>query len=215
MGRRVVVALWGNAAIRVLTGFLTLFVAFVVKAETVRQPSQQVLLLAMVGAAAGLGSVVGNVAGGLGTRVGRGGSGARVSFARSDAVVFWCVGAGAVGALAVATLPGVPVAAACALVASTASALAKVCLDAVIQRDLPERSRASAFGRSETALQLAWVCGGAMGVLLPPVYRIGFYSVAGVVLLVGAQAVMVSRGSSLLPWIRHREQPVLQPESVR
>src|SRR5689334_4010003 len=31
MGRGVAVALWGNAAIRVLTGFLTLFVAFVVK----------------------------------------------------------------------------------------------------------------------------------------------------------------------------------------
>ena len=48
-----------------------------------------------------------------------------------------------------------------------ASALAKVSLDAVIQRDLPEESRASAFGRSETVLQLAWVTGGALGVLLP------------------------------------------------
>jgi hypothetical protein len=210
MGRRVVVALWGNAAVRVLTGFLTLFVAFVVKAETVRQPSQQVLLLGVVGAAAGLGSVVGNVVGGLSAR-----SRGRISFARSDAVVFWCAGAGAVGALAVAAVPGVPVAAACALVASTASALAKVCLDAVIQRDLPDRSRASAFGRSETALQLAWVCGGAMGVLLPPVYWIGFCSAAGVVVLVGAQAVLISRGGSLLPWIRHREQPVLRPEAAR
>ena len=221
MGRRVVVALWGNAAVRVLTGFLTLFVAFVVKAETVRQPSQQVLLLGVVGAAAGIGSVVGNVVGGLSARGnssargGSGGRGGRISFARSDAVVFWCAGAGAVGALAVAALPGVPVAAACALVASTASALAKVCLDAVIQRDLPERSRASAFGRSETALQLAWVCGGAMGVLLPPVYWIGFCSAAGVVVLVGGQAVLISRGGSLLPWIRHREQPVLRPEAAR
>ena len=33
MGRSVVVALWGNGAIRVLTGFLTLFVAFVVKPD--------------------------------------------------------------------------------------------------------------------------------------------------------------------------------------
>ena len=33
MGARVAVALWGNGAIRVLTGFLTLFVAFVVKAR--------------------------------------------------------------------------------------------------------------------------------------------------------------------------------------
>jgi MFS family permease len=207
MGRRVVVSLWANSAIRVLTGFLMLFVAFVVKAQTEREPRQQLVLLGVVGAAAGLGSFVGN------------GIGARQSFARSDALVFACVAASAAGALAVAVLPGIPAAALCALVASTASALAKVCLDAVIQRDLPERSRASAFGRSETVLQLAWVFGGALGVLLPPVYWIGFSSVTAVVLLVGAQAVMVSKGRSLLPWIRHRGQPVLhtsagQPHGV-
>ncbi|HEY2095812.1 MAG TPA: MFS transporter [Pseudonocardia sp.] len=197
MGRRVVVSLWANCAIRVLTGFLTLFIAFVVKAQTVQEPSRQLVLLGIVGAAAGVGSFVGN------------GAGSRLDFARSDALVFGCVGVSVAGAVAVAVLPGIPVAAVCALLASTASALAKVCLDAVIQRDLPERSRASAFGRSETVLQLAWVFGGALGVLLPPVYWIGFTSITVAVLLTGGQAVLVSRGSSLLPWIRHREQPVL------
>jgi len=38
--------------------------------------------------------------------------------------------------------------------------------DASLQDDLPEESRASAFGRSESTLQLAWVLGGALGVLL-------------------------------------------------
>jgi MFS family permease len=199
MGRRVVVSLWANSAIRVLTGFLMLFVAFVVKARTEQDPARQLVLLGIVGAAAGLGSFVGN------------GLGARQSFARSNALVFGCVGASAGAALAVALLPGITLAAICALVAATASALAKVCLDAVIQRDLPERSRASAFGRSETVLQLAWVFGGALGVLLPPVYWIGFSSVTAVVVLLGGQAVMISKGRSLLPWIRHREQPVLHP----
>jgi len=201
MGRRVVVSLWANCAIRILTGFLMLFVAFVVKAQTENEPARQLVLLGIVGAAAGVGSFVGN------------GVGARQSFARSDALVFGCVGASAAGALAVAVLPGITVAAICALVAATASALAKVCLDAVIQRDLPERSRASAFGRSETVLQLAWVFGGALGVLLPPVYWIGFSSVTAAVLLLGGQAVLISRGSSLLPWIRHRGQPVLGAEA--
>ena len=201
MGRRVVVSLWANCAIRILTGFLMLFVAFVVKAQTEHEPARQLILLGIVGAAAGIGSFVGN------------GVGARQSFARSDALVFGCVGASAAGALAVAVLPGITVAAICALVAATASALAKVCLDAVIQRDLPERSRASAFGRSETVLQLAWVFGGALGVLLPPVYWIGFSSVTAAVLLLGGQAVLISRGSSLLPWIRHRGQPVLGTEA--
>jgi len=201
MGRRVVVSLWANCAIRVLTGFLMLFVAFVVKAQTEQEPTRQLVLLGIVGAAAGVGSFVGN------------GVGARQDFARSDALVFGCVGASALGAAAVAVLPGITVAAICALIASTASALAKVCLDAVIQRDLPDRSRASAFGRSETLLQLAWVFGGALGVLLPPVYWIGFTSITVAVLLTGGQAVLISRGSSLLPWIRHREQPVIRHQA--
>lgn len=201
MGRHVVVALWANSAIRVLTGFLMLFVAFAVKAQTEHDPSRQLVLLGIVGATAGVGSFIGNAAG------------ARQLFARSDTVLFGCVGGCVAGATAAAVLPGIALAAVCALLASTASALAKVCLDAVIQRDLPERSRASAFGRSETVLQLAWVFGGALGVLLPPVYWIGFSVAATMVALVGAQAVLISRGHSLLPWIRHRAPTPVPPSA--
>ncbi|MBO0876342.1 MAG: MFS transporter, partial [Pseudonocardia sp.] len=129
-------------------------------------------------------------------------------FVRSDPVVFACVGVAVASGVAATVLPGITMSAVCALVASTASALAKVCLDAVIQRDLPERSRASAFGRSETVLQLAWVFGGAMGVLLPPVYWIGFAVASAAAALVGGQAMLISRGTSLLPLIRHREPPL-------
>jgi MFS family permease len=195
MGRRVVVSLWGSGSIRVLTGFLTLFVAFVVKAQTVQEPSQQLLLLGVVGAAAGIGGFVGNSLG------------ARQRFDRSDPLVLGCVGVSVLAAVAAAVFPGIAAATVCALVAAIVSALSKVCLDAVIQRDLPERSRASAFGRSETVLQLAWVLGGAMGVLIPPVYRIGFTSVAVLVALGGIQTALVGRGRSLVPWIRYREEP--------
>jgi hypothetical protein len=97
-----------------------------------------------------------------------------------------------------------------ALLGATCSALGKVALDAVIQRDLPERSRASAFGRSETVLQLAWVFGGALGVLLPhDSFRLGFGVVAGVVALGGVQAALVSRGHSALRLpARRRPAPV-------
>jgi hypothetical protein len=192
MGRRVVVSLWANGSIRVLTGFLMLFVAFVIKAQTEHNPSRQLVLLAVVGVAAGVGSIAGNAIG------------SKQHFNRSDLLVLCCVSVCVAGATAVAVLPGVPTAAVCALAAATASALAKVCLDAVIQRDLPERSRASAFGRSETVLQLCWVLGGALGVLLPPVYWIGFATVAAVVALGGLQSMLIARGRSLLPWIRHR-----------
>jgi hypothetical protein len=193
MGRRVVVALWANGAIRVLTGFLMLFVAFVIKAQTEHTPTRQVILLGIVGASAGAGSIVGNLVG------------SRQRFDRPDRLVLSCVAACVIGSAAVVALPGVGTASICTLIAATASALAKVCLDAVIQRDLPERSRASAFGRSETVLQLSWVLGGALGVLLPPVFWIGFATAGAVVALGGTQSLLVGRGSSLLPWIRHRD----------
>jgi MFS family permease len=172
MGRAVIVALWGNGATRVLTGFLTLFVAFVVKAQTE-------------------GSFVGNAIG------------SRQRFGHSDALVLSAVGIAATAAAAAAVLPGIGTAAVTALIAATCSALAKVVLDAVVQRDLPERSRASAFGRSETVLQLAWVFGGALGVLLPhDTFRLGFGIVAGVLVLVGVQTALVGRGRTLLPFHR-------------
>jgi MFS family permease len=187
MGRQVVVALWGNGTVRVLTGFLTLFVAFVVKAQTEGSPGWQVVLLGIVGAAAGAGSFIGNAVG------------ARIHFGKPAQAILGCVAAGLTMAVLAALVGGIAVAAVTALVAATASAMAKVCLDAVIQRAVPEESRASAFGRSETVLQTAWVLGGALGVLLPPTYWIGFASVSVVLALGLAQMLLIRRGGSLVP----------------
>ena len=54
-----------------------------------------------------------------------------------------------------------------ALVAGLGQSLAKVSLDATIQRDVHERIQASAFARSDTTLQLAWVIGGFVGIAMP------------------------------------------------
>jgi MFS family permease len=187
MGRRVVVALWGAGTARILTGFLTLFVAFVVKAQTEGSPGRQVVLLGIVGAAAGAGSFLGN------------GVGARLHFGNPDQAILGCVIAGLTMAMLTALVQGIVIAAVTALVAATSSAVAKVCLDAVIQRGVPEVSRASAFGRSETVLQTAWVMGGALGVLLPPTYWIGFATVSVFLALGLAQALLTRRGASLIP----------------
>ncbi|PZS37746.1 MAG: MFS transporter [Pseudonocardiales bacterium] len=192
MGRQVVVALWGNGTARLLTGFLTLFVAFAVKAQTEGSPGRQLVLLGIVGAAAGAGSFLGN------------GVGARMHFGRPDQAIVGCVVAGLTMAVLTALVSGIAVAAVTALVAATGSAVAKVCLDAVIQRRVPEESRASAFGRSETVLQTAWVMGGALGVLLPPTYWIGFASVSALLSLGLAQTVLIRRGASLIPGSRRR-----------
>jgi len=211
MGRAVVVALWGNGSIRVLTGFLTLFVAFVVKTQTEADPNptQQLLLIGIVGASAGVGAFAGNAVG------------SRQRFTRGDGsrragntVVLVCIAIPVIAAAAAAVLPGIGSAAVVALTAATGSALAKVCLDAVIQRDLPEESRASAFGRSETVLQLTWVLGGALGVLLPhTTYWIGFTVVAAVVTLGGVQTALLSRGRGL-PFLSPRGVPAPQPAQV-
>jgi hypothetical protein len=55
-----------------------------------------------------------------------------------------------------------------ALITTMAGSMSKLGLDAVIQRDVSEDVRNSAFARSETALQLAWVVGGAFGLLPMP-----------------------------------------------
>jgi hypothetical protein len=190
MGRHVVVALWGNGSIRVLTGFLMMFAAFAVKAQTEgggHSPFAQLLMLGVIGAAAGAGGFVGNALG------------SRTQFGKADQVVLGCLGGSLLATVLAALAPGLATAAIVGLVGATASALAKVSLDAVIQEDLPEESRASAFGRSETVLQLAWCFGGAVGLLLPPTYWIGFMTIS-IVLAVGlAQTFLMRRGTSLVP----------------
>ncbi|WP_104477520.1 MFS transporter [Actinokineospora auranticolor] len=187
MGRHVVVSLWGNGTIRVLTGFLMMFAAFAVRAQNEAEPFQQLLLLGLIAGAAGLGSFAGNAIG------------ARVHVRNHEQLVLGCV-IGALAATVVATITaGIFAATVVGLVGAVASALAKNSLDAVIQDELPEESRASAFGRSETVLQLGWVFGGAVGVLLPPIWWVGFL-VVSIMLGVGLAQTLVTRGGgSLIP----------------
>ncbi len=194
----VVTTLWANGTIRVETGFLALFIAFVIKSEfTESSGFTQLLMLGLVGAAAGIGGFLGN------------GLGARLPLDKPDITSIFCLAATAVATFVAILAPGLVTAAIVGLVGSTASSLAKVSLDSVIQHELPEASRASAFGRSETVLQLAWVFGGAVGLLIggvwsfghDRVYAIGF-SVITVLLVVGlVQSMLVRRGRSLFPWL--------------
>lgn len=81
-----------------------------------------------------------------------------------------------------------------AVLAATAGfcqALAKLSLDAMIQRDVPEAVRTSAFARSETLLQMAWVLGGAIGIALP---LNGVLGMAVAAAIVAAGTTMALRG---------------------
>jgi hypothetical protein len=178
--------------VRVLTGFLMMVAAFAVKAhaeQNGQSPFTQLLLLGIIGAAAGVGGFIGNALG------------SRLQFGHPTQVVLGSAAAALASTVLAAVFAGIATAAIVGLVGATASALAKISLDAVIQADLPEESRASAFGRSETVLQLAWCFGGAIGLLLPPTYWIGFLVVS---LLLGIgllQTFLVQRGSTLLPFL--------------
>ena len=121
-------------------------------------------------------------------------------------MVLWSAGGAAVVTVLAAAFYSFPLAAVVAGVAALTNALGKVSLDAIIQREVPERQRASAFARSETVLQLAWVVGGALGIALPPIGWLGF-TVAAVLLGVAVAAILygVLRGRS------HPPSPVAPP----
>lgn len=97
-------------------------------------------------------------------------------------------------------------------VAGFTQALSKLSLDAMIQRDVPEEVRTSAFARSETLLQMSWVVGGAIGIALPLNGVLGI-SVAAGLLALGAVASVrgllgaARRGSPHPAW-HERVRPI-------
>ena len=186
LGRNTITALWGNCTIKVMVGFLFLYPAFVAKAQDA-SGWVQLGILGMIGAAAGAGNFAGNFAA------------ARLELGRPAVLVVRATVAVGIAALAVAVTGSLIVAAAATLVTSAASAIAKASLDASLQDDLPEESRASAFGRSESVLQLAWVLGGALGVLVYTDLWVGFTAVTALLIPGLAQTVLSYRGYSLVP----------------
>lgn len=176
VGPAVTHALGANAALRCLSGFLIFFLAFLLREHPLTGQGAAVSL-GLVGVAAGLGNA-------LGTAVG--------AWLRSRApeIIIVTVVAVALGtAIVAAVFFGTFLVACLAAVAGFAQALAKLALDALIQRDVPELVRSSAFARSETLLQMAWVFGGAVGIVMPLNGTVG--------LLAGAAFVAVGWLSTL------------------
>ena len=150
----VVNGLRSNAGLRLLSGFLTIFMAF-----TLREPPASMgwdgnptILLGLVVGGAGAGNTVGTLIG------------SAASSRRPEKVVIGVL------VLDVAVLATVGVlftwwtAVILGLTVGICQSLGKLSLDAMIQRDVPERVRTSMFARSETLLQLGWVTGGLIGI---------------------------------------------------
>ncbi|WP_107453039.1 MFS transporter [Streptomyces sp. MJM8645] len=168
VGPSVILALRAMSALRWLVGFLVMFLAFLLREEPIGG-LRPTLALGLVALAAGTGNALGSV---LGSWLRTRGPEATVT-----AMLLLATGATAAAALWYGVVTVVLVAG----VAGVAASLGKLSLDALIQRDVPEAVRTSAFARSETLLQLSWVAGGAVGILLPLNGVLGLSVAAGVV----------------------------------
>ncbi len=153
-------ALRANLGPRFLSGFLTMFMAFLLREVPIGDWKPEVLLGIVIGAA-GLGNLLGIALASLLKEV------------NPRVTVVLAVLAGAVMSGLAALFYGVVTAALLGLTAGLAQSLAKLSLDSLIQRDVPERVRTSAFARSDTTLQLAWVIGGFVGIAMPLLPQLG------------------------------------------
>jgi len=160
-----------NLGLRFVSGFLTMYLAFLLRDQPVSGVKGAVAAAAVI-AAAGIGNSLGTLLGSL------------LRARKPETVVLVVLLVDAAVAVAVAVLYGLPILIALGLVAGLCSSLGKLSLDAMIQRDVPESVRTSVFARSETVLQLAWVIGGGCGIVLPLIPRLGFGFLAGVLLVV-------------------------------
>jgi hypothetical protein len=183
-GRLVTAALVGSACLRGLYGFLLLFLAFTIKA---RELPTEVLgrslgdgpAIALVGGALAAGTF-------LATAVGT-----RLRIRRPVALqAGGLIAITALGILAAVRFNLLTIALLC-LVTAVASGLAKLAVDASIQEKINEHVRASAFAHSETLLMLAWVAGGAIG-LIPLDGRVGIGVATGFAALAALRAVLVA-----------------------
>jgi MFS family permease len=172
-------ALRANCGPRWLSGFLTMFMAFLLRDNPIGDWKPELLLGAVIGAA-GLGNTLGIAIGSLIRRL------------NPAVTVVLALLADAAVAVVAALFYGLPSLLLLGLTAGLAQALAKLSLDSTIQRDVPSRIQASAFARSDTTLQLAWVIGGFVGIVMPLMPQLGLGIAAGV-LGVWATFVLISR----------------------
>ncbi|MFF5233780.1 MFS transporter [Dactylosporangium sp. NPDC000521] len=157
-GQVVISALIGSAILRALYGFLTLFLAFAIKERSLPvglgpwQLSEQVAVVVVAGAL-GVGSFLATAVG-TRLRIHRPALLQAVGIALTAFVALIAADRGSLGAVALLCL-----------VTAIASGLAKLAVDASIQERADEQVRASAFAHSETLLMVAWVLGGAVGLI--------------------------------------------------
>lgn len=186
--RTVRLAQLATAVVRVLNGFLLLLLAFAFK-----DLGGGILDLGTVLAAGGAGFFVASLT-----------SPALEQRLREEPMVVAGLAVEAAAAFIAGQWFGLPAAAFLAAAAGFAWGTAKLAFDGLLQSAVPENSRGTAFTRSETLFQLAWVAGAFVPTALPLPTSIGLV-LAGLAALT-AQVVYVSH--LLIPLREgHRSNP--------
>jgi MFS family permease len=153
LGPAVFEAMQANATVRLFYGFMISFLAFILRTEKFGHTSDKIAL-------GGLAAVIA-IGGIIGTGVG--------SALRSRApqlLIFVVLAVSMIVTIAGALLFGLPAVLIVALAATIAQTLVKASLDSILQREVPEEKRSSAFAFSETIHQLALVIGGLIGIAM-------------------------------------------------
>ncbi len=154
-------AMWSTGGTRVLTGFLIMFMAFLAKEHPI-DGFRGELVLAFIAVAIGVGNSLGSVVGNV------------VRDQRPERIAMVSVLAATLSCLATGIWYGVWTLVVLGLVQGLSAQLAKLCFDALVQREVPENVRTSVFAWSETMLQVLLVIGGALGIVLPLNPYVGF-----------------------------------------
>ncbi|QDP98094.1 MFS transporter [Microlunatus elymi] len=165
-------ALLATIGARLMSGFLTFFLAFLFREHPIGD-LPTILALGIVVAASGIGSAIGTVIGNV-----------IKDRWRPETVAWLALLLDAGMAITTTLLYSAATVIAMGFVTGLASRLAKLCYDALVQSDVDESVRTSVFGRSEAVFQVFWVAGGFLGIGLPLLPRLGFGMIAGLLLIV-------------------------------
>ncbi|MDO5503503.1 MAG: MFS transporter, partial [Actinomycetia bacterium] len=161
---------------RFLVAFLTLFLIFLTRENPIPGYTT-VLVIGLAVAAAGAGNVLGSL---LGNK--------KVAPPPTPTLVILGLVA-TVSAILAAVFYALWSVLLVSFVGGVFTQLGKLCLDSIVQTEVPESRHSRVFAWIETTLQMAWVGGGAAAIVLPLDPRIGFGVSGGVLALMFLYAV--------------------------
>jgi hypothetical protein len=172
-------ALAATGAMRFLIGFLVFHLAFSLRREDLSSVG-----LATLVAAAAVGTLLGAS---MAPRMRRG--------LREEGIIVVALMLGGLAGVAVGRWFSLGSAAVLVLVFGAASGAAKLAFDSIVQRDTPEEIRGWSFARFESGLQLAWVSGAMIPVVVPIGASLGTF-LTGVCALLVSLVMIVARARS-------------------